>query len=121
MRYLLMIVLLCTVTQARAGFLTGNVLLENCEMFLRAALGTPLKTDSFINSGMCPGYIAGIVDVEDAFVGWGRKEKAWCTPSTTHGQLVRVVTKYLQERPEKLHLNAGSLVANALILAFPCE
>jgi hypothetical protein len=116
-KYLLIIVLLCTVSQARAAemliFHSGNTLLEKCEAYVN-------KT--YIATGnVCAGYIEGIVDAHAAYVGWGHMEKKFCIPETVMiDQLVRVVTEDLQDRPEDLHLTGGSLVANALFLAFPC-
>jgi len=122
MKYLLMIVLLLSFSQARAdkitGFVSGNALLEFCETFLDGG------TSANIAKGkQCSSYIVGVVDIHSAFVGWKDLERYWCFPSNNMGksQLVRVVTKYLQEHPEDLHFLASGLVANALILAFPCE
>ena len=39
----------------------------------------------------------------------------------THEQEARVVYKYLDNHPEKLHEPAGKLVSLALSEAFPCK
>jgi len=114
MKYLLMIVLLFSFNQARADFLTGNELLEMCEEYL-SDTGSPAKGHT------CMGYVIGIADAEDAFVDWKLMGKKICNTNTMSSQIVRVVIKYLQENPQNLHKSAGSLVANALSLAFPCE
>jgi hypothetical protein len=45
-----------------------------------------------------------------------------CIPDgVTSGQAVSIVKKYLKENPEELHYTAQSLVAFALIKAFPCN
>ena len=121
MKYLLAIVLLFSFNQAMAGqlqsFYIGNELLELCEAYLGG------DTVANISKGnTCAGYAMGIVDAHKTFVVWKLIEQQWCTPENMEVvQLVRVVTKKMQENPQTLHLAAGSAVANALILAFPCE
>ena len=47
---------------------------------------------------------------------------ALCVPGeSTKGQLADVVIKYLEQNPERRHLEAGSLVPEALNRAFPCK
>jgi len=117
MKYLLTIVLLFSFNQVMATgfFVTGNDLLEWCETYLNDA-------GSVAEANICSSYIVGIVDVQSTFVDWKHMESRWCLPANAKGvQLVRVVTKYLQENPQALHKGAGSMVANALGLAFPCD
>jgi len=116
MKYLLTIVLLFSFGQARADFYSGSQLLEKCEAFLGDEIANLAKGNT------CFGYIGGFSDSHENFVNWGGHRKEWCQPENITGkQLVRVVTKHLQENPQRLHLGASSLVANALGLAFPCE
>ena len=53
-----------------------------------------------------------MVDYQEALVFWSKlDEPLFCQPmDATSGQLVKVVTKYLNEHPEDLHLVAGSFV-----------
>ena len=97
--------------QSQAGFLSGNELLQYCESNENGPLNT------------CYGYIAGANDYQQAMAGWGYLDKPYYCASegVATGQLVKVVTKYLNEHPENLHLVAGSLVANAMYYAFPCS
>jgi len=114
-----MIVLLFSFSQARAVqyFYTGNELLELCEAYLDGGTSANIA-----KGNTCFGYVTGISDAHNNFVGWKVMEQQWCKPENMDGtQLVRIATKYLQEKPEHLHLGASSLVANALIKAFPCE
>ena len=64
----------------------------------------------------------GIHDYQEALVGWSDLDKPYfCVPTdASDGQLVKVVTKYLNEHPEDQYLSAGGAVANALHEAFPC-
>lgn len=95
---------------ARAGFDTGNRLYEDC----RAA--------NYFNRGYCGGYVTGIVDTIEALQARGvLPSDALCIPEqSTKGQLVDTVLKYLEQNPERRHLEAGSLVPEALNRAFPC-
>jgi hypothetical protein len=114
MKTLLLTILLLSFGQAQASFQSGSMLLENCE--------THINKTSPTRSHACFGYIEGIADVHTTFSSWKEIDKRWCTPDKINSkQLVRIVVKYLQERPEALHHAAGSLVANALNDAFPCE
>jgi len=119
MKYLLMVVLLCTVTQARAvddsAFLTANELLVKCEAYIN---------DTNISMGnVCAGYIEGVNDTYSAFNLFKDLNTKWfCTPDNVQiSQLVRVVTKHLQENPKILHELASAWVILALNEAFPCE
>lgn len=95
---------------AHAGFDTGNRLHEDC----RAA--------NYFNRGYCGGYVTGIVDTIESLQARGvLPADALCIPEeSTKGQLVDVVKKYLDDHPERRHLEAGSLVPEALNSAFPC-
>ena len=115
MKYLLMIVLLFSSNQAAAGFFSGSELLERCEARLS-------ETGNTARGNTCFGFVVGISDSHDNFTMWGKMSPLWCSPDNVGtDQLIRIVTKYLQEHPESLHLEASSLVSNALNFAFPCE
>lgn len=95
---------------AHAGFDTGNRLYEDC----RAA--------NYFNRGYCGGYVTGIVDTIEAMQARGvLPADALCIPEqATKGQLADTVLKYLEQHPERRHLEAGSLIPEALNRAFPC-
>ena len=95
--------------KAEAGYYKGSELLERCE------------SDSNVDKGTCLGFLAGIVDITNAYDGWGVVSQKFCIPDgATLGQLRKVVIKGLNEEPEKLHLGASSAVANIFYKAFPC-
>ena len=104
-------VMLLLSAQSQAGFYDGNDLLQRCE------------SDSVADYTACAGYIMGIVDYQDALLQWSDLDEPYfCVPAKGKtSQLVKVVTKYLNERPEKLHLAVSNSVANALYEAFPCS
>lgn len=72
---------------------------------------------------MCAGYVTGLYDYQGMFVAWSYLDEPYfCSPDGAEmSQLVKVVTKYLNEHPEELHLSAGGTVAIALGIAFPCS
>ena len=85
-----------------AAILSGNRLLESCEL-----------DDASFRDGMCYGYVFAVYDV---IVG-----EEFCPPDGVVGeQILPIVMKYLKENPENLHYNAASLVTVALGRAFPC-
>ena len=96
--------------QSQAGaYYDGSKLLQLCE------------SDSAGECGACVGYIVGIVDSHDTMVKV-TEVPMFCQPeNATAGQLVKVVTKYLNEHPEDLHYSASSEVYGALMEAFPCS
>ena len=62
------------------------------------------------------GYVAGVAEVTRL-----KDNVSWCEESATVAQLVKVVSRYLTNTPEKLHLLANSLLVDALKSAFPCK
>ena len=97
--------------QSQAGYQTGNELLLQCE------------SDSQVELALCAGYIMALNDYQEVLVRWSDLDEPYfCKPKgATSGQLIKVVTKWLNEHPEHLHLVASSLAANAMNEAFPCS
>jgi hypothetical protein len=91
-----------------ASFYTGNSLLAACE------------GEGHTDFAVCIGYIAGINDSHENYVGWKDIEPYFCRPKdASAGQLLKIVVKHLNENPENLHYFAGSQVIQALVFAFP--
>jgi len=111
---LLLLAFLLVSHGAYGEYLYGNELLEVCEAFVN-------NTD-FEKGVACNGYISGVFDTHEIFVDWDDMKPSWCIPdSVTNAQLIFIVTKYLQENPDKLRAGASGHVINALIKAFPCN
>ena len=90
---------------------SGTKLLENCTEHAKADLGTGVSV-SWYQAGLCAGYVNGVWDVSDKI----------CTPKgSTLGQAIRVVLKYLNDHPERLHEHMAELVVDALRAAWPCK
>ena len=104
-------VMLLLSAQSQAGFNDGNTLLRECE------------SDSPVKLGLCYGYITGVADYQATLLNWSDLDDPYfCNPKNANSdQLVKVVTKYLNEHPEDQYLSAGGAVANALHEVFPCE
>ncbi len=93
----------------------GNEMLERCLAYI--------DDDGSITEGNTSAdYVAGIVDIHFTFENRGDILTQWCIPDgVALTQLAELAVKYMQERSSELHHTASSRVANALILAFPCE
>lgn len=104
---------------AQAQRQTGNELLQECQMIGRSAEAA-LTTGEMFQGGVCAGYIAASMDYTRTLFLMGARLA--CLPQgTTIGQAVRVVVKYLEEHPERLHEGKPVLVSSALGAAFPCS
>jgi hypothetical protein len=70
---------------------------------------------SFFRNGASFGYVIGIADNLTV-------QNEICFPDgVTHGQMVDVVQKYIEENPAIRHLHRLILVRASLIFAFPCK
>jgi hypothetical protein len=95
----------------------GNTLLRQCNAAVRRmdAINTGRDPGNALeqrDAEYCLGYVNGFVDADERS----------CPPSpVTMQQYVRVVVKYLNDHPEKLHLGRAQLVGESLGNAFPCH
>ena len=94
------------------NFYSGSELLEMCSASKDDAVYYQKQSE-------CRGFIVGVADSARCTnpvngYSWSSAEHV------TQGQVVKVVVKWLNEHPEKLHFASAGLVANALEDAFPC-
>jgi Rap1a immunity proteins len=100
--------------------------------------GNDLQTYCNAGNSLCFGYITGVNETLLYWQGNYRRSQSeagplnskqifwlspnvYCTPKTvTNGQIQQVVTKYLNEHPEDLHIDASLLIGKALTAAYPC-
>ena len=69
----------------------------------------------------CGSYIEGVVDAISADKIAHPNDVFFCVPKeATEEQFARIILKYSDNHPEKLHLSAVVLVIEALTSAFPC-
>ena len=94
-----------------ANFNDGNYLAK--DMFEQEKSDNDNSKNMF-SVGNYSGYITGVADTTAGII--------WCPLSNvTIGQITKIVSKYLTNNPEKLHLSADYLVEEALKSAFPCK
>lgn len=73
------------------------------------------------DQGLCDGFIGGVLAGVQADHGLAGRTSAICTrPSVTNGQIIAVVTQFLQENPDIRDQDAGGIALVALARAFPC-
>ncbi|MGC9323879.1 MAG: Rap1a/Tai family immunity protein [Desulfomonilia bacterium] len=111
-------VLMILVMWAAPSFagLTGDELLQECSGALSS--GDPKD----LEDSACMDYIAGFLDSYAVVTSSYPNAALFCLPKEgiSDHQTIRIVVKWLEEHPEKLHLNAGKLITEALQDAFPC-
>ena len=94
-----------TVAAIRAASLTSPVQAEDGKYLKKTCNARP--------AGYCLGFVVGAYVVT---------AEPFCNPPNIENkQLVAIVTKYLNDHPEKLHMDDGKLVVDAFIDAFPCN
>ncbi len=96
--------------------LTSPKLREYCAL---VGLGqTKLSNDDYDHRNICLFYVSGVLDGFQI----GDSTTKICIPSEASlGELALVVSKYLNQHPERLHNPPQYLVIDALHAAFPCE
>ena len=90
-----------------------------------------IETNEFANSfnnGFCSGFIIGLDTGHISFTEGHPKQqnqKIYCAPEPGsegyYTQLIKVIGRYLEEHPEKLHLEITETASTALEEAFPCN
>jgi len=89
---------------------SANEMLSGCKGLIGDKT-PPLK--EALRQGRCAGYVAGLVYARSVFL---------CVPEgATPEQGVRVVIKYIEVRPERMHEPFGKLALEALEEAWPCK
>jgi hypothetical protein len=130
-RLFCLLVVVSLATLARAGqvaYMDGNRLLGKCEPGISEDRGK-LTGDQIADSAFCSGYVAGVMDANNALMNSvaavkdGPIRPMYCLPSEgiEVGQAVRITVKWLKAHPEKLHLQGDALVWMSLTDAFPCQ
>ena len=121
--------------------LNGNQLLKQCEAYT-SLLNLPNVNDTdnpdvlramargdYVNGMHCLGYVTGVADDhfscqlhEASATAALDPTKHFCLPDgVTPNQTVRVVVKWLEDHPARLHESAVELVVSALKENFPCH
>lgn len=100
----------------------GNGLLTHCQVALKA-MDEDVNQGATFDAGICLGRVSTLIDL---MLGLGdefpSKYRA-CLPTQgiQYGQGIRIVTKYLNENPQFLHLDDSLLIIKALQTSYPCR
>lgn len=96
----------CETSSAKEDMNSANYMMPGCR-----ALTSNREGDAF-KRGLCGGTV-------ETLVKWARNV---CSPNHwTIGQSVRIVVRYIDTRPERMHEDFGQLAHEALRAAWPCS
>ena len=125
-RFSLLLAFICLLVGSQASAKSTNYVFTGADMYESCthALNGLNKTGAYDDHrfGVCAGYVAGIVDFHTVVTTVEAiPDDMFCLPENiTTAQVIRVVTKYLENNPEKHHDLAGYLVVLALRESYPC-
>jgi len=101
----------------------GNDLLRECGAVVSFDENSTLNHALGYNVGQCIGFLQGITRLNELYQHKFEGNTYFCIYD--HGvdnkHLAKIIVKYLEENPEKLHLDAVDLALLALIPKFPCK
>jgi hypothetical protein len=103
-------------TAAETASVDGNLLVSWCD----ANINRERVGDWAMKGGSCLGYLTAIVNIQMSG-GAVSGKKACIPPNADMNQIVDVFRSYVRGRPEKRHLLAANLAAEAFAFAFPCR
>ena len=105
---------------------SGEQLIKRCRAYMRFRRQDPVTQEEIHDSGVCLGYVMGVVDLvraehEEAFK--TNKVAPICLPEGTIGvTLTDIVARYLDQNPAPFsHLSGGEVVILALANTLPCK
>lgn len=114
-RSLIAIAALIFALPVKANFIDGNTLADICSY----------TQDNPYKVGNCTGYVMAIADVMERdhwrTTGGFDGGEGCLPPKADAKQLEKVVVKWLDENPSRLHFPAQYLIYNALIEGFGCN
>ncbi len=118
----LLIIVLLTILWSTQTFADGNELLDRCQTALTQRDMTKANQIQIYGSAYCIGIVQGVQDTMRYLGEFESVNKHACFPSTgiNNLQAIRVVTKYLEGHPEKLHEDEVLLAMLVFVDAFPC-
>ena len=124
LKYVSALFVLLTVTSANAEDLnSGTEFIRQCAVMVKYLDGD--TEVSGFDATSCLSFVDGFVyGYATSYVTFGAEpnDQGICfSAGHTNAQHVRIIYKYMQDHPEKLHLDKGILVNDALHEAFPCS
>jgi hypothetical protein len=121
MRLILAVILSAAVTlppqkvRAQVATINGNEIYADC-----SGSNTRPPTEQWLLAGTCLGYVTAISDA----LASGNSVNGFkaCVPNNADmNQVMNIVKNFIRDQPERRHLVAAGLVAEALGHAFPCR
>src|ERR1700757_2079207 len=104
-RYALAILLALTVPASAEDTSSANYFLPGCKGFVE-------KKTLALSEALCDGFVTGLA--------FGISGRDICKPErVTNNQVVAVVVKYIEARPERMHEQFDDLAIEALAAAWP--
>ncbi len=117
--------LLPLLAHASTAQMDGTDLLRKCAPLWADGRADVENSTERLDAGFCAGYVAGVTDAEamwKAVEGKTSKATHYCVPEgATTAQGLRIVKKWLNDNPDKLHWRADFIIHQALLEAFPCK
>ncbi|PJI40399.1 Rap1a/Tai family immunity protein [Ferrovibrio sp.] len=102
--------------------ITGQAIAQDKgDSVLMYVSGLDLKTQCEKNRQFCYGYTAAMTDTILVLDVLDRGPKICMPQGVQLEQVVLVITKYLNDNPDKLHIIGSTLASRAIVDAFPCK
>lgn len=132
MKYVYFLILLLFPIQsycAESPFeMNGNTMLEKCHYWFADSESPATTKVQAFDMGFCAGYFKAVMDMESAQIDLERRAHVegpavqFCRPEeVTNGQVFKIVKKWLDDNPDKLHWGGEVIIVKALSQAFPCK
>lgn len=109
-------------TKYIASTMNAEELIRVCRPILDVTAEETLPYTQLNQAGFCMGYVQGISDGLAYSEATTQSKKTVCMPMhVTASQIARVVLRYGDEHPEKLHWPSTDFTIESLRNAFPCR
>ena len=114
--------LCCLIATAPVKAIDGNDLVSRCQKAVKFFDADNYDADNDIDISWCIGYVHSFTKVNAYYKAFDIPVLI-CFPESgiENRQAIRVLVKYLQDHPEKLHEYDMILTISAFVEAFPCE
>jgi hypothetical protein len=121
-RLILLALLLVSPMAKNVHGYTGNDMQKYCKAEIYSQDNQKYKDmQGTVDGSMCLAYLTGVQETHDSF-SQDLMKKVFCIPNgVSTAQKIRVVLKYMELHPEKLHISAEYHVIKAFMEAFPCN
>ena len=120
---LLVAVSLFVATPVMAMAWDGNKILKYCKESQKILDNEKDLSINYHYATYCKNFIAATMETHRDLADYYDKGNCFCLPKDGFqiGQAIRIVVRYLETNPDKLHYQGSTLSLIALNEAFPCE